>query len=88
MLEGGAAHAPAAFSEVPTACTRLQNCRHMRSWPPFFSPPPLVQLKPTSKERMRMPRQDGQTNLAEAATLSMEFTTLGRITGGRQSISY
>lgn len=29
-----------------------------------------------------MGRSDGQTNLAEAATLSMEFTTLGRITGG------
>lgn len=28
-----------------------------------------------------MGRTDGQTNLAEAGTLSMEFTTLGRLTG-------
>ncbi|KAI8462830.1 MAG: glycoside hydrolase [Monoraphidium minutum] len=40
-----------------------------------------VQLKATSRERAAMARSDGQTNLAEAGTLSMEFTTLGRATG-------
>lgn len=45
-------------------------------------PPPPKQLKGTARERAAMARQDGQTNLAEAGTLSMEFTTLGRLTGG------
>jgi hypothetical protein len=40
-----------------------------------------VQLKATSAARSRMGRSDGQTNLAEAGTLSMEFTSLGRVTG-------
>jgi hypothetical protein len=42
------------------------------------------QLKTTAEERSQMARQDGQTNLAEAATASMEFTTLGRLTGAQE----
>lgn len=40
-----------------------------------------VTLKPTHQERASMGRSDGQTNVAEAGTLSMEFTSLGRATG-------
>jgi hypothetical protein len=40
-----------------------------------------VTLKGTAAARAAMGPSDGQTNLAEAATLSMEFTALGRLTG-------
>lgn len=42
-----------------------------------------VTLRATADARARLGRSDGQTNLAEAATLSMEFTSLGRATGAR-----
>lgn len=48
---------------------------------PHVPDPVKPQLKGTPRERSKMARSDGQTNLAEAGTLSMEFTTLGRITG-------
>ncbi|GBF88105.1 endoplasmic reticulum mannosyl-oligosaccharide 1,2-alpha-mannosidase [Raphidocelis subcapitata] len=44
-------------------------------------PSTRVQLRRSAGERARMGLADGQTNLAEAGTLSLEFTTLGRLTG-------
>lgn len=49
-------------------------------------PPCTPQLRATDAERHQLPRQDGETNLAEAGTLSMEFTTLGRATGGHHAV--
>jgi hypothetical protein len=42
-----------------------------------------VHLRRSVEERARIGVSDEQTNLAEAGTLSLEFTTLGRLTGAR-----